>query len=134
MGVEENTRRVGYTAFIYEHQFSRKIGIGKYMLSFRALTLTGLALALFYYSSLEDVDYADYTRFGAFALLAFVLKSYLSLRTRYNSKLGMIEKNGWGDAKSKSIMVLSKISWANKNNYLSKKKEEEKQKEQNEKE
>lgn len=97
---------VSYEDFIFLQQFNRKVSVGKYLMTGKALFASLSILILLYYFS----DW-KYTQYVSLLMFLFVVHSYRNTRLKYNSKLTMISRNGWHDEKNGGILVYSKLNW-----------------------
>lgn len=102
---------VSYDAFVYNHQFQRKIPIGWYFVTRKGMLGILISLGGFLFAP------PPYTQYVMMAGVVYIALSFLKTKLIFTSKLNAIEKNKWVDEKFKSILVFSKISWAFKNYY-----------------
>ena len=113
---------VSYESFIFNHQFQRKIPIGWHFFS-RSGTIAILILLCSYL--FLPVEYKQY---GILLGFYYFLQSYVKTKLLFLSKISFSDKNTWDDEKNKTLLLFSKLSWAQKIHYnrLNKKRKKEK--------
>jgi len=100
---------VNYPDFIFNHQFNRKLAIGKYFFTFRTIVFLGAAIIVWWMN--PGNKQAQYL---SLFLVYIVARGFKTTKLNYASKIRKITKDGHSDEKDGAILLYSKYTWSKK--------------------